>query len=298
MGQIVRRISGSLSRPDVRRNPLLALYRRTRWKIWRDDAARPWVLPFNGGMKIRLTNSGGSALIYYQGFSEPTTALLISRMLQPGMTFVDVGAHFGELTLVAMAAVGSTGSGWAFEPNPVMKTVLEENLKLNEIYNVEVLGQAVSDAPGELDFDVFEEPSIGQISTSMSTDRALGTYSVPCTTLNTHFEEGSPIVHLIKMDIEGAEPIALEGATNLLGRPADIAPCWIVEWIPEKWPAFGRTENTVIDLFETHGYKSYGVKSGGSLEMMDWPAVSANLFDGNILLAKPGTPLLDQNLLV
>lgn len=294
MGQIVKRISGSLSRPDVRRNPLRALYRRIKWSVWQPDAASPWVVPFNGDMKIRLTKGGGSALVYYQGFSEPSTARLISRILKPGMTYVDIGAHFGELTLVAMAAVGSTGKGWAFEPNPAMKAALEGNLELNDVSNVEIFGQAVSAAPGELDFDVFEEPSIGQISTSVSTVQALGTYSVSCTSLNEHFGEEGPMVHLIKMDIEGAEPMALEGATNLLGRPVDTAPCWIIEWLPEKWPAFGASEDSVIDLFETYGYHSYGIKNDGTLELADWRTVSARKFDGNILVAKPGTPLLDS----
>ena len=39
-------------------------------------------------------------------------------MLGPGMTFVDVGAHIGLLTLAGARSVGNTGEVYAIEPGP------------------------------------------------------------------------------------------------------------------------------------------------------------------------------------
>jgi len=59
------------------------------------------------GLRIRVPHGGAGALIYYQGFSEPQTARFVMRFLRPGMTFIDIGAHVGEYTLLAAQAVGA-----------------------------------------------------------------------------------------------------------------------------------------------------------------------------------------------
>jgi hypothetical protein len=49
---------------------------------------------------------------------EPGTRRILTKLLQPGMTFVDIGAHIGLLTLAGARAVGRTGKVLALEPTP------------------------------------------------------------------------------------------------------------------------------------------------------------------------------------
>ena len=51
---------------------------------------------------------------------EPGTRRVLTRLLGPGTTFVDVGAHIGLLTLAGARAVGASGKVLAIEPVPLM----------------------------------------------------------------------------------------------------------------------------------------------------------------------------------
>jgi hypothetical protein len=93
------RLISFTQRPDFRRNPVHAIYKRLCWRVrWR-LCSEPWLLRLPNGMHIVIPQSGSGALIYYQGWSEPEVASFLIRFLSPNMTFIDVGAHIGEYVL-------------------------------------------------------------------------------------------------------------------------------------------------------------------------------------------------------
>lgn len=55
----------------------------------------------------------------------------LRRFIHPGDVAIDVGAHGGDSTLPLALAAGAQGCVLAFEPNPYVYPVLEENTKLN-----------------------------------------------------------------------------------------------------------------------------------------------------------------------
>ncbi|MGC2835698.1 MAG: hypothetical protein WA238_16540, partial [Methylocella sp.] len=62
---------------------------------------------------------------------EPGTRRLLTRLLVSGMTFVDVGAHVGLLTLAGVRAVGPNGRVVALEPTPITFDLLVRALAIN-----------------------------------------------------------------------------------------------------------------------------------------------------------------------
>src|SRR5262249_53049807 len=64
---------------------------------------------------------------------EPGTRRIITRLLAPGMTFIDVGANIGLLTLAGARAVGSNGKVLAIEPVPLAFDLLNRGLAINEL---------------------------------------------------------------------------------------------------------------------------------------------------------------------
>src|SRR4051794_7361879 len=80
-------------RPDFQQNPARALLKRFSWRLRWTFKSEPWVLPLGPELEIEAPKGGAGALIYYLGYSEPEVASLIQRILRPGMTFWDVGAH-------------------------------------------------------------------------------------------------------------------------------------------------------------------------------------------------------------
>lgn len=102
---------------------------------------------------LRLTNVSTNYLslqLFWKGsiYYEPLTTLLLQELLQPGATFVDVGANIGFFSL--MAALSTPGiEVIAFEPNPKNFSILEENVRANgleKIVNCEPL--AISNKEG------------------------------------------------------------------------------------------------------------------------------------------------------
>jgi FkbM family methyltransferase len=87
---------------------------------------------------------------------EPEVRAKLKELLKPGMTFCDVGANLGVITLFAARLVGPEGRVFSFEPFPENAAVLRKNIELNRFANVTVVEQAVSDNNGEAVFQVSE----------------------------------------------------------------------------------------------------------------------------------------------
>ena len=62
---------------------------------------------------------------------EPGTRTILMKLLAPGMTFIDVGAHIGLLTLAGARAVQNNGKVYALEPTPRGFELLNRALVVN-----------------------------------------------------------------------------------------------------------------------------------------------------------------------
>jgi FkbM family methyltransferase len=145
------------------------------------------------------------------GFYEYEKQKLISREIQPGSVFWDVGANVGFYSLLASGLVAS-GKVFAFEPVPRNLSYLRKHLALNRVRNVEVLAIAVSNKNGTSRFDTEETGFMGHLSGE-------GGITVPTATLDSLIDDGAVLPpDCVKMDIEGAELLALRGASRTFQR--------------------------------------------------------------------------------
>lgn len=135
----------------------------------------------------------------------------VFQEVRPGTVFYDVGAHVGFYSLLASALVGS-GKVFAFEPVPRNLGYLREHLALNCIANVDVLPLAVSDRTSTAPFQVGQTSFMGCLA-------GKGSIMVPTATLDSLVESGRILPpNYIKMDIEGSELLALQGARGTFQR--------------------------------------------------------------------------------
>ncbi len=78
------------------------------------------------------------------------------------------------------------------------------------------------------------------------------------TTLDGFFAaEGWPPVHLIKMDIEGAEKLALEGMRKLVARAPNLK--LIMEFAPVVQRAAGVSSEELFDTLSSLGFQKFSV---------------------------------------
>ena len=182
---------------------------------------------------------------------EAGTTRLFQVLLKRGMTAVDVGAHIGYYTVLASRLVGEEGRVYAFEPDPNTFAILIENIKTKALPNVLPIQKAIADRIGDATLYLGKERidrvyDSGWNSLYKSEETGADNIEIPVTTLDEFFAaNGWPRVDLIKMDIQGAELAALEGARGLLSRSRGLK--LILEFEPELVRAAGIGPEQFVD---------------------------------------------------
>ncbi len=158
---------------------------------------------------------------------EPSTTLVFRRVIRKGDTILDLGAHCGYFTLLASILCGDSGKVFAFEPHPRNYSLLKKNLSLNGLTNVTAVQKAVSNETGTA---VLREArgsrshTIKQVPAWLKPAGIRNERELPIETvkLDEFFAKEPLQPRLVKMDIEGAEPDALEGMRNLINSSPEI----------------------------------------------------------------------------
>jgi FkbM family methyltransferase len=144
------------------------------------------------------------------GSYEYDKQILFQQIVTEGSVVYDVGAHSGFYTLLASVLVGTSGKVVAFEPHPRNLRYLKDHLQLNHIQNVTVIEAALSDSCGEMFFE--GSAFLGHLSSQ-------GDIQVKTVAIDELINrEQIPIPDFIKIDVEGAELLALSGAKQTLSK--------------------------------------------------------------------------------
>ena len=151
----------------------------------------------------------------YCGLHEYEDMAFVLHVLRPGDTFVDVGANIGSYTILATGVCGTRTI--AIEPDPETASHLQRNIDINGLGDLAtVVRTAVGDRAGEISFTVGQDTT-NQVATSADTE----VQTVPLSTLDIILKNEDPSV--IKMDVEGFETEALQGALSALAKPSLFA---------------------------------------------------------------------------
>lgn len=135
--------------------------------------------------------------------------------IAPGDTIFDLGGNLGTSAMLFSRLTGPQGRVYSFEP--IFHDLLQRNLVENGIENVEVIAAGVGATSEEVVFAVTDIGIDSRIARPSKGGRRR--LSVPMMRLDDFVEQRQlQRVDLIKMDIEGAEELALRGAERVLAR--------------------------------------------------------------------------------
>ena len=141
------------------------------------------------------------------------------QRLQPGDTFIDVGAHIGYLSLPIAKRVGPSGKVIALEPSPTSLELLRRNVALNGFNWVTVVDAAASDKDGLARLHMSSQSAMWNTLRQGTLDEETGSIEVVIRSLDSLMEEhGWPSIAGIKLDVEGAELEVLRGSEKVLAR--------------------------------------------------------------------------------
>jgi FkbM family methyltransferase len=163
---------------------------------------------------------------------EPSETAAFLAHTREGTCVFDVGANIGYYTLLAARAVGSSGRVYAFEPEPRNFGLLTRNIAENGFTNVRSVNAAVSNRAGvvrlHLDDANFGAHSFEAGSVPTSSGRSVEVETVRLDDFADEaraFEAGV----LVKVDVQGAEALVVEGGRRLLAHPR-------ITVLMEIWP--------------------------------------------------------------
>src|SRR5712691_7712955 len=161
-----------------------------------------------------ISNLGDSLI--RQGLYEPGMVETLKRFLSPGSVFVDVGANEGFFTVLGGSLVSASGRVIAIEPQRRLRTVLEQNLKLNGLSSVALYQVAVSNTEGMAELHLSPDTNTGASGLACPTRYRVATQPVRTVTLTQLLADAEvEQVDLMKMDIEGFEYEAVLGSREL-----------------------------------------------------------------------------------
>jgi FkbM family methyltransferase len=202
-----------------------------------------------------------SGQIIDDGFWEPHVESVLRRFLKPGSVFIDIGANVGWHTALASSIVGIDGVVYAIEPNPENARLIAHTIDHNRLSNVRLIPLALGDKTG---FSAYRAAIgsnggfVGQGQPYLLDPRA--------TIVPTIRFDDLDIAHVdvIKIDVEGAEPIVLRGAAATIERDHPVI---IFEFSDEmtQWIG-GVTAHDHLKMFESYGYELWQIeRSTGTL---------------------------------
>jgi len=217
-----------------------------------------WALDLNEGIDFS---------IYLLGAFEPETVRAYEKIVQPGMTVLDIGANIGAHTLHFGRLVGSQGRVIAFEPTDWAFAKLQANLALNP----EIAGRVTAVQAFLVDHE--DRKVAAEVPASWPLDgrdvhpklrgRAMAASGAVATTLDG-WRAAADIarVDFIKMDVDGHECGVLAGAAQMLARDR---PTILMELSPYILEERGGSLDGLLDPLEAVGYRLFGLTDGAPL---------------------------------
>jgi FkbM family methyltransferase len=204
----------------------------------------------DGTIFLDRTDVAVSGALALGGF-ESYEANVFRDAIKPGMNIVDIGAHIGYYALLSAKQTGPLGKVFAYEPEPGNFNLLQKNATANQLSNIIPLNTALSDTSGSREL-FLEKYNKGHHSFARNKN-TIQTISVPTQTLDDSLKGlGSPRIDIIKIDVEGAEPIVLRGMRETIRNNPGIR--IFTEVYPRSMAKLGESAQSYLKELTTLGF--------------------------------------------
>lgn len=218
------------------------------------------------------------------GHYEPHVHNLFSTIISDGMTVLDVGANFGQHSVVLSRLVGKNGSVIAIEASKNNTDYLTNTMIMNDCGNVKIINSAVWSNEDTLLFaqcNKAEATSFCSNKPDMRTIEPNPNFEyteIKVTTLDKLVDSE---VDFIKMDIEGSELFALRGAKRILRN----LPPALVELNSFTSMVFNGVEiKEIVDYMTEIGYSQMRAYINGSWTKLDRQILLSIFEKGHVLI--------------
>jgi FkbM family methyltransferase len=232
--------------------------------FWKGSSKVPARTFFGADMRIALPAGLDVWLCHAKTHdSEIRLARYLIKTIEKGMTFLDIGAHYGYFSLLCAhmgAKVVSVEAATSLLP------LLTENL--GDFEGTTLLHAAVSDRDGQLTFYEFEGSYSEYNSFSVEAylhqkwfkDHPPKEIVVPCQTVETLCRALDLYPDIIKIDVEGAEEMVIRGARHALSTGQPVV---VMEYLSGNGAS---PHSKAARLLRDWNYRPHIISPDGSIE--------------------------------
>lgn len=190
---------------------------------------------------------------------EEASMEFFKKFMKEGDLVIDIGANIGHTAVLMSLACGKAGLVLAFDPNPFVFKVLEENAKLNsQLSNIQPFNFAITDFDDEF-YYTSSEASFNNGGISKEKGGKHGKYSLDKKIrginleafLKKNFAEKLSKWSFIKIDTEGYDKEIIKSIKNLLVEfnPVVVSECFFKSSQSDRFEHF--------DVLHSIGYSLY-----------------------------------------
>lgn len=222
-----------------------------------DELAQP--VQMRSGIKLHVRSDDHlSRWFRCFGTYEPRTSKMLKKHVTADQVFVDIGANLGLHSIQVARDVGCDVV--SFEPHTPTADCLEQSIELNQLSDrIKVFRHALSNENGTATLvQPLDHAGKSALKGPNPNFRNGGEFEVPVSKLDdmeefhAHLDQLGKKVGLVKMDIEGAEELALRGMVDLL---KEHRPAIMIELYDGNLFGFVSSKKAVIAFIESLGYK-------------------------------------------
>ena len=239
------------------------------------DELRAHRIPFGPNVGRYLYTKPSISVRMLLGIDEPELVRVAKRVLRTGDTVYDAGAHIGYTCVLFASLVGSAGNVQAFELLPSTAAILRRTLDLNRLTSCTIHEVGLSDSDRSSRISINER-CMGSSEFAQGPDFNGRADDCRIYRLDS-YRRLTPIPSptLIKIDVEGAEVKALQGAEQTI---RESGPLMIVEFHTAKLLVQG------LEWLVDAGYEVM-LPKGEPLTVRS--ARNLRLFHGSVVCHKP-----------
>ncbi|QHE59817.1 FkbM family methyltransferase [Rossellomorea vietnamensis] len=212
------------------------------------------------------------------GTWEKEETIFLKNLIKPGDIIFDIGANFGWYTTLFSIMTGTQGEVHSFEPLPSTFEELSLNVRVNSMNNVNLNRAALSNYNGY--GNIFCNSNKGKLLASLKEEiDSSGSYSHECEviTLDSYcYNNNIHNISLIKMDIEGAELLALYGSNKVL---SDFNSILMIEVVPKFTKKFNYEPYEIFRYLSEFGYEFFYLQNGALCKIMSADSLSEKIYN-------------------
>jgi FkbM family methyltransferase len=196
---------------------------------------------------------------YLMGWWEHETTPWVRKLVKPGMTVIDIGAHIGYYSDLFSQLAQTHGRVHAFEASPENYPILVRNMEARRRTNVTAHHRALSDENGYV--DLYVSPGHSNHSLVKGYTQAEKTVKVEAVRLDDYLPDLK--MDFLKMDVEGSEPRVLNGMRRIINASPNLV--MIVEYNRTSLGAGYPSPQILLDLLTELGFEYQAILDDGSL---------------------------------